>query len=634
MPTTPSHGDDLKKNPSIDPSELVDQEIAKLVSIKSNRVVQQCLQAIRRSQQSGDKRKLGWAVFELALELRSQGQYANSVQILEKTRSIFEDVEDEAGLASTFEELAYSSRELSRNALALEYSHNAIHFLKKLNRIPELGIAYDNLAYIYFFLYRRHESLTVAKKARAIFREHDMKKELAWNSCNLGMIYLDMEFFDQSEKFYLEAVKLFKELKIEQGLSWSLLGLAIVYRSLCQFDNSLRALSKARTLDKDSLPKDYPGWIMLNEAAIYRNYGEPEKAFQINKGAVNLFSVIKNQVGVAWGLLQLGQIIRERGLTVKSWQAIGRANDFFQDASNKKGTGWAENEWGVTHLELNNLGHARNSFIKASACAEQLDGDALKAEVHKNLADLQIEEGHIKKAAEFIDKADEFRRKLSEWESLPELLMVKARCELLMGRPHQAKVFIHEAEDYMQKFKLFRYKPSLGVYMGEILFDLGDTTGAIQGWTKVLEDSNTYSQPKPRTEALLGLVQAQWKEKSSAEVGSLLSQIEKDLRTGGSRKLRAKYLILKGFLPYLTKGMVENRVFSQAIQILDVTGLVVIKLQALDQLSKIYHFLKKEKERERCNKEIQILIQQHSIDIGLLRFGSMSSERLPVSLTL
>jgi len=581
--------------------------------------LQKYRQHLRESKRNGDQAKSAWALVQMAMVLRGQRQYLLALQLLDEARNDFSQIRNNAGLATTYYELSYCNRELDRNALALEYGQLAIRFFQGLGRTDDLGWVYDNIAVVYLNTFKRHESLTYAKKARAIFSEHKSSVGLAWNACTLGTLYSEMGLFPQSEEFFLEALERFNSLSHKQGLAWASLGVATIYRGRCKFPEAQDFINQAKAIYKQLGLKDRVGWCLLNESAIKRIQGKDEEAMLINKRCVQIFGPLRNHGGLGCSLFQIGQIYRDRGLFLKSWQTIREALNLHIDIGNRKGIAWGENDWGKTYLELNDINHARESLVKAKVLSEQLGDGSLKVEVDKNLASLHLDEGNLQKAVRLLDhvgiKAGEFQNRNIEAESYLE----KARYYLMMGEIKKARYWINIVDSIIERNNLYRLKPRLFVFLGEVFAAEGkyDSVQAVLHDAVVM--AKRFSQRHIKTKAQLGMIQELIRVKSSKNLSTLLGQVEKDVRMLSSRKVKAKYLVLKGLSIYRMHGRVDNKIFTQAVEALKSSGLAVLHKQTLSIMAEIYKMAGMEKELITSKNDMKDLMDDGPVDLHLVR---------------
>jgi tetratricopeptide (TPR) repeat protein len=403
---------------------------------------------------------------------------------------------------------------------------------------------------------------------------------------------------------------------------------------VCQFDKAETYINDAQEIFEELDIKDRAAWCLLNRAAIKRSQGVHEQAALLNKKALQYFSPLKNHDGVAWTLFQTGQILHDQGQLTKAWQTIREALNLHSDISNRKGLGWGESEWGQIYMELNDHVHARECFARAKVIGEQLDIVPLKLDVEKNISLYYLDEGQLTKATDLLQKLDIKCEKIESWEINADVLLALAKANAIIGNWPRVRLEIEEAKRLSETYNLARLKPVVGLYLAELLVSEGKPDNAKKILQEVSKLSKDTNQRRQHAEALLGLVQLEKKEKTAAQLSATLDLIEKDVRAISSRKLKAKFLMVRALLNFTVSRSVDVKVISQALQIAESTGLFVLKKQLLDIVSAMYQQDKKERDWSDSQDELRQFLDKNSPDLSLVANRSQFLNSMPVSITL
>jgi len=587
---------------------------------------------LRRSKKSGNLLKTDWALLHMAMIMRGQHRHQTAIQLLEDIRSTFKVSGDQKGEGYVFLELSICHRELQRNALAIEYGHKALELFQALNQPSEVGWACNNMAMIHLNMFHRHESLVYAKKGRALFTQLGSKSGQAWNASILATLHYEMGFFKQAKAFSSEALRIFTQLKNKQGIGWSLLGLGVIYREQSRFEAAESFLQKAQALFESLKIKDRVGWCVINGAGIKRSQGKDQEALLLNRKGIQIFSPDQNRDGVAWSLFQMGQIYRDRGQLTKAWQVLKEALSLHSDIANRKGIGWVENELGGTYLEVGDPHRARESFIKSKVIADQLDEMPLNIKVSCNLARLSFEEGSFGKANDLLTRAAAACQKIGAKEPYAEILLEQTRIHFFRGDLVAARKNLVSVKTIIQSQGLHRLKSLSTLYIGELFLRDKNVEAALKVWKDTVEGSE--NQRHQKVLALMGILQIMAFHKNSSRLSHLISDIEKEIKNLGSRKTRAKYLVIKGLISARENGKFDFRNFSQAQSVLQEMGLPVIQVQMLKLLSKAYRQRHIPGQAEECDIKIDQIQKSSSPDVKSLAAKTDLFSPLPISLVL
>jgi len=610
------------------------EEVESYPGIRARSALQKVRNSLRDSKKKHDQIQTGWSLLQMGMVLRGQRRHELAIKVLEQSRAIFSLLRINLGLATALYEHSFCCRELGKNKIAAEIGRLGVQLFQDLGRTRDLAWAYDNMSVIAANLCDRHESLSYAKKARAIFTEFNSSVGLAWNACNLGVLYTEMGFFTQAEKLFSEAIRIFKKLDNAQGKAWAIMGIATIYQSEYRFSLAENHFKKAITIYKELDLKDRVAYCLLHQAAIRRTVGRDEEAILINKRAIQLFTTVKSSEGVAWALLQLGQILRDHGQYIKAWQTLRESLNLHTDISHQKGMGWAGNELGRTYLALSDLTHARECFIKAKVIGEKLDDGPMKAAVAKNLAHLHLDEGYLQKGITILEDCSLTAEKIQAAEVEAESYLERVRYCFMVGDFKKARFWINMVDNVVEEKDIHRLKPLVGVYLAEALASEGKINSAQNILDESQKNAKKYKQKEVKVMAQLGLIQILVFNKKPTAIESMLNQIEKDIRFMGSRKLKAKFLIVKGMAQYKIWGNFDDRCFDQAVNILRASGLPVLEKIALGIQLEIFSNAKNSKEQFRSKNDIKELLDRGPVDLHLVRPSDDPNFIFPLSLVI
>jgi tetratricopeptide (TPR) repeat protein len=244
-----------------------------------------------------------------------------------------------------------------------------------------------------------------------------------------------------------------------------------------------------------------------------------------------------------------------------------------------------------------------------------------------------LDGGLLQKASGLLDLAQERCQKNSARETEAEILLVRARYYLMMGEFAKAKQAIEAANSFIDAYGLNRLKPTVGVYLGELLVGVGKPDDAIRVWEETAAMAKKFQQRNQRAKALLGLIQLQRNIKTPMQLSLMLYHVEKDVRAIGSKKLKAKFLVVKGIICAAGNSF-DHRFFSHALRIMETSSLVVMERQVLEVLSHVYKNARRLKEEAECQLRMAQVMENASVDLHLVGSRQNVFETCPVSLTV
>ena len=137
-----------------------------------------------------------------------------------------------------------------------------------------------------------------------------------------------------------------------------------------------------------------------------------------------------------------------------------------------------------------------------------------------------------------------------------------------------------------------------------------------------------------RSEALLGVLQLLRRDKSIDSLSEMILHVEKDVRQVGSRKLKAKYMAVKGIISENENVSMDNRYFHQSLSTISACGLKVLEKQLLDLLLGLYKGKGTARSIQEYHRIYAHLMDTGSSDLHLVRPRGEIADLLPVSLAV
>jgi len=589
---------------------------------------------INQFQKKSDQTNVVKTLLYTAIVLRGQHKFVEAIRFLLNAKDLFTQLEMEEWLTFCLYELSICNRELDRNSLAIDYGHTAILRFQKSHSEIELALAYNNMAIIHINLFNKANALSFAKKARVLFKLQKWESGLAWNATILGSLYFDLSDYKKSRQFSEEALDIFTRTENKQGMAWSKLCLAVLNREQCHFEEARKLLEEAKPLFEQLSLKDRVGWCYLNESALQRLKGDEEKALALNKKASQIFSPIRNHDGVAWSLFQNAQIFRDRGLLTKAWQTFREAMNLHSDIGNHKGVAWSQVEWGRTFLDLSEPARATECFEKAIAWAEESEEGPLKLTAKKNLGSLLIEKGSLRKGNELLDQTVAICEKNEINGILAETLLEKTKYHMLIQDWAQAKKYLNKAQKLIRASSLGYLEPNLGIFKGELQISEGNVEEGQQILEETLTLAKRIHHRFQRAQALIGLVQLRKVAPKKSDLPHIFSHIDLDVRSLGSRKMKAKYILVKAMTHLKIHKTIDPKFLSLGLRILQSAGLVVLERQILQLFLNTPELANFEESKIEFEERMRQLMDTHDVDLHLIQPRFDHYKHLPVSLII
>ena len=224
-----------------------------------------------------DQPALATSFNNLGTVFYEMGNYARAQEYLLQSLKMAETFNDDNAASRAYNNLGNVHSDLKNNEKALEYYQNSLRLKEKLGYKSRLPAAYNNIGVIHTEL--RHHELAVQhlEKSAAIAQELEDKRSMTRAFSNLGVEFLRNGDFEQAVHFLNKSVAIKTAIKDVDGLAYALVYRGKVFLELQQFTaartDCLQAWEMAKTARALNLQKEACDCLRLSYEATgdYRN---------------------------------------------------------------------------------------------------------------------------------------------------------------------------------------------------------------------------------------------------------------------------------------------------------------------------------------------------------------------------
>jgi diguanylate cyclase (GGDEF)-like protein len=163
--------------------------------------------AVGKSEAIGDKTLQANARNISGMTHRSVGNLEKALMHYELALNLYEEIEDELGMAMIYNNLATILMQLNRSG-AIDYLNKAMTLRKDAAIPTELGLLYTNMSIYYGKSGDMGKSIEYASKSLELYRSIDQVHGIARCLNNLGSTHLQMENYEEAEQCLTESLEL------------------------------------------------------------------------------------------------------------------------------------------------------------------------------------------------------------------------------------------------------------------------------------------------------------------------------------------------------------------------------------------------------------------------------------------
>lgn len=262
--------------------------------VNNSKALQYANEALELALQFDYEKGQAFAFRNLSSVYSAQNAFAESIEFINKALNIFEELNDQEGIANCNISLGHTFSRLNLDSVAFEYHLNAYQYFSTENNLDRKLISTHNLAQAYFLINDLNQSEALFHDANLIAEElgnYQLK-----SSClsYLGEIAFRKGDFFSAQSFFTEVKKIFEVLK-EDAQKYATISafyhLGLIYKKNGDFNSMINSFEQGvKLLDTYQLDYFVEG-IYEEIISYYKSLGNLRKVDQLYS---NYLSVLKN----------------------------------------------------------------------------------------------------------------------------------------------------------------------------------------------------------------------------------------------------------------------------------------------------------------------------------------------------
>ena len=332
----------------------------------------------------------------LGVVLKRSGNFDSAIYCYKQSSVIFEELQDQNGVAISFSNLGNVYRILGDYPNAIEYSLRALKIDLETGDQKDIAGSYASIGIIYKLHGDYPKALDCYLKSLRISEEIGATRYIVRNLSNIAVLYHEQEKFDLALSYHMKCLKIREELDDKTGIVISCSNIAVAYDALGNYDEALKYHLRTLSIEKGLGNKEQYTITLLNIGENYLLQSKYQEALEFLSLGLEQSKLLGTIKLTSQGLKTLGETYFHLGEFTKAARILkeciqlSKENNYpsvLRDAS----------------FVLHQVQKKNGNFDKALDAYEQyhlLYDSLLGAEKAKQLSQLEIQYETEKKARE------------------------------------------------------------------------------------------------------------------------------------------------------------------------------------------------------------------------------------------
>lgn len=286
-----------------------------------------------------------------------------------------------------------------RETGALEESarhlHTGMALFQEVNDERGVASSIDDIGKLHWLKGEYEQAKTALKDGLGRRRKLADRRSIALSLNNLGLVHQDSGDFKEAVEVFTQSLAIRRDIGDLVGVVVSLNNLGTVAQDQRDFQNALAMFNDALEVAKQIGDRNRTSLVLTNIGEVHSRLGRTAEAIAVLQQAEELYDEVGDKLGLAEVLRGLGKAYLKQGDLPKARDCISRAVDLFAAVRSKVHLGialrtlgeiTAAGGWGAAHTKS-----AREYFSRAVTIFEQTGNDLELARTFKSFAKFMLD---------------------------------------------------------------------------------------------------------------------------------------------------------------------------------------------------------------------------------------------------
>ncbi len=468
-----------------------------------------------------------YVVTQIALELYQDGEYEESLSLLEEALSLYVQAGDGLGAAWSYFRVGVVCEELAEYEQALEnYDQAAQGFAgvgdvaleaealncmglacltvaacdrdaeifleaaeayRQVGDVAGEGMALNNAGMSYYHQGAYAEALYCHEQALAMHRSVKDRSREVTTLVNLGLVHWRLAHYEDALQYYEQALDLSRQAGAEADEARSLNNIAIVYSEIADYAAAIEYQVQALDLYAELGDRYMEASAYNNLAINYDLQSDYEQALSYYQQALTIFQEIADRGGEAATLMNMGVVYGELGDYERALAYLEEASTINEEIGDRSGEAMVLNNVGVLLTQGSAYEESLDFYLQALAIYQDLGDQASEADTLANAGIANSGIGDQEEALSYLSRALSIYRLIGDPAGEAMVLYNMGIAREKLGDYDEALLDLERALEIRQDIGDRAGAAKVLQGLGDLSEKQGDEPGALQYYSASIE---------------------------------------------------------------------------------------------------------------------------------------------------
>jgi predicted ATPase/DNA-binding SARP family transcriptional activator len=290
------------------------------------------------------------ALHEAGALAYSQGDYAAARALNEESLSLFRELEDRGGIASSLNSLGNVAYDQGDYASARALHEESLSIRRELGDRQGIAWSLNSLGNIAHPQGDYAAARALYEESLSLFRELEDGQGVARSLSCLGYVAFDQGDYASAQELYEESLSLFRELGDRGGIAWVLCCLGYVAYDQGEYATAQTLLGEGLSLFRELGDQRGVAWTLNSLGNVAHPQGDYTAAQELHEESLSIRRALGDKQGIAWSLSCLGNVACDQREYATALAVLEESLNLFRELGDRKGV--AENLRGLAAVML------------------------------------------------------------------------------------------------------------------------------------------------------------------------------------------------------------------------------------------------------------------------------------------
>lgn len=249
---------------------------------------------------------------------------------------LYTQIDNKAGIASTYGTLSSAYSSLGNYELALRYAFQALKFANEINNEKNKAYLLNNIGNIHEAIGDYEDALDYYFQSLELKEKINEEPSTTFTLMNIGLIYIELQDYEKAREYLNQGLKTLRKLKNHDGIANVINNLGMIESNLGNYKKAVDLYSEVAEIRRVLKDKKHEAGVLINLAYNLHKTGDAKAAKKSVSDAMKILDEIEMPEFKSTGYSTLGDIYLDEKQFEEAYHNYSKALELAQKIKNKK----------------------------------------------------------------------------------------------------------------------------------------------------------------------------------------------------------------------------------------------------------------------------------------------------------